>query len=309
MTICYMSLDESISQQYHITIRWGYYNSTHLMQSFDVEIYAPMKAAWRKVLTEWKMGDGKFYTTQPKIHFPKLLFTLLGKIEYKKEYAVNGFRTCFYSINRHKVLSKISKPESSSHLVSQIVFEHLTPLRRASTKNLRRLGKSISMDDVTPGPSDFQPQRKRNPKRKLPIDLDDNSFEGPDDLVFIPSSEDEAESEATIPEESQENSERTTGTSETSIGKLVKGSYVIVRFLGKKAPYHYIGKLLHEDAQDSWTIQHYRCCFEESDSYLSLNEPQNPNLLSTDKEAIDTILAKPLFVTERLRFNKDALVK
>ncbi|CAI9719797.1 Hypothetical predicted protein [Octopus vulgaris] len=98
---------------------------------------------------------------------------------------------------------------------------------------------------------DRQFQRQRDPKRKLRIDLDHSSSEGPDDLAFIPSSEDEAEPDATIPEKSQENAEHSTGTSDTSIGKLEKGSYAIVRFLGKKATCHHVGKLLHENADDS----------------------------------------------------------
>jgi len=46
-------------------------NSTHLLQPLDVAVYAPMKRKWRKVLTEWKVGEGKFHTSIPKHVFPR----------------------------------------------------------------------------------------------------------------------------------------------------------------------------------------------------------------------------------------------
>lgn len=312
---CHLSADViELTETNNIKMVFLPANSTHLLQPLDVAVYGPMKKAWRKVLTEWKMGDGKFYTTMPKIQFPKLLFTLLDKMEHKEDYAVSGFRaTGIHPLNRQKVINKISKPEAATNLVSPMLIEHLAQLREASAKKpgaARRgkvvqvsPGKSISMDNITAGTSGLQSQRKRNPKRKLSLDVDDSDSEGPDDPVCIPSSEDEPEPDATT-EESQESSDRA-GTQDTSTGELKEGSYVIVRYVGKKAPYHYVGKVLHHDVEDSWMIQYFRCCYDGSSSYVSFKQPQNPDLLSTDREAIVKILPKPLFVKDRLCFKKD----
>lgn len=75
---------------------------------------------------------------------------------------MNGFRTTgIYPLNRERVMSKISKPESSTHLVSTMVLEHLSQLREVSAINpgaARQAkiiqvspGKSVSMHDITAG--------------------------------------------------------------------------------------------------------------------------------------------------------------
>jgi len=56
-------------------------NSTHLTQPLDVAYFCPMKMAWRKILTDWRMkGKGRKAPSLPKDEFPKLLKTLMQKL-------------------------------------------------------------------------------------------------------------------------------------------------------------------------------------------------------------------------------------
>jgi hypothetical protein len=53
-------------------------NSTHLCQPLDVAVFRPMKIAWRKILTQWKL---KNKGTIPKSVFPGLLKDLLIRLQ------------------------------------------------------------------------------------------------------------------------------------------------------------------------------------------------------------------------------------
>lgn len=176
-------------------------NSTHLLQPLDVAVYGPMKAEWRKVLTEWKQGLGRYCTTLPKVNFPSLLFTLLSNMDQKEQFAINGFKTTgIYPLNRDKVLSKLTKgnvPPSSQQLVSPMLIEHLSKLREAAATKpgaVRRgraiqvePGKSVSVQELEPvaGPSGSKPATKRNPKRKQASDSSDESSISEDPLPSL----------------------------------------------------------------------------------------------------------------------------
>ncbi|KAJ8968606.1 hypothetical protein NQ317_015892 [Molorchus minor] len=41
-------------------------NSTHLTQPLDIAFFRPLKAAWRKILLEWKRGPGMKEPSIPK---------------------------------------------------------------------------------------------------------------------------------------------------------------------------------------------------------------------------------------------------
>ena len=49
-------------------------NATHLLQPLDVGCFAPLKRTGRKILTDWKMGEGKHFNYLPKWCFPRLYF-------------------------------------------------------------------------------------------------------------------------------------------------------------------------------------------------------------------------------------------
>ena len=172
-------------------------NSTHLLQPLDVAIYGPMKAAWRKVLTQWKQREGKYYTTLPKPQFPRLLFDLLNSegMKNKKQYAVSGFKTTgLFPVNRTRVICKLTKNDMSpSHsLVSPMLMAKLRELREASDKRtgLSRRGRAInispgkSVSQVgitnTAGPSGVG-RRTQSTKRKLHlVDESEDDDESPD---------------------------------------------------------------------------------------------------------------------------------
>ncbi|KAK4320945.1 hypothetical protein Pmani_008200 [Petrolisthes manimaculis] len=158
-------------------------NNTHLLQPLDVAVYAPMKAEWRKVITEWKVCEGRFHTTLPKNVFPRLLFKLMTNMDHKEDFAVNGFKTTgIHPLNWQKVIDKLTRTDvspSSRNLISTMVLEQLSELREASAKKPGAIqrgkavqvspGKSVSWNDIAAVPSGSKSQPKRNPKRKLDI--------------------------------------------------------------------------------------------------------------------------------------------
>ncbi|KAK9745676.1 DDE superfamily endonuclease [Popillia japonica] len=56
-------------------------NSTHLTQPLDIAFFRPLKIGWRQILLKWKKGPGMKEPSLPKSVFPRLLATLLNKIE------------------------------------------------------------------------------------------------------------------------------------------------------------------------------------------------------------------------------------
>lgn len=308
---CHLSADTvEICEDNNIKLVFLPPNSTHLLQPLDVAVYAPMKAEWRKVLTEWKVDEGRFHTTLPKNVFPRLLFKLMINMDRKEDFAINGFKTTgIHPLNRQKVIDKLTRKDlsPSQHLVNSMVLQRLTELREASAKKpgsiqrgkavLVSPGKSVSMDDIAAGPSGYKSQSKGSAKRKLPIESsDDSSSSEDDDLDMLLISEDEPEPDAT-PEGSQEE--------DGSTGEVEEGSYVIVRFPGKKAPYHYVGKCEKKEGENEWNIRYFRRNFDmSSPDFISFKDPQNPDLYVTDTQSIVKHLPFPLFEKNKLFFKK-----
>lgn len=102
-------------------------NSTHLLQPLDVAVYRPMKSVWKKILSNWKETEGKFYKTLPKNHFPRLLFALMehSDMQNRAQWAMSGFRTTgIYPLNRERVVHTLKNTGdiSSAHLVSPLPY-------------------------------------------------------------------------------------------------------------------------------------------------------------------------------------------
>lgn len=81
-------------------------NSTHVCQPLDVSFFKPLKTAWRKVLTEWKMRNRGCI---PKTQFPSLLKKTLDDMENRSSENIrSGFRaTGIFPVNRLEVLKRL----------------------------------------------------------------------------------------------------------------------------------------------------------------------------------------------------------
>ena len=90
-------------------------NSTHLTQPPDVVFFKPMKSAWRKILTDYKLKHCT-QSTIPKNDFPLLLKTLYDEMETtSQQHLKNGFETCgIYPFSPEKVLDNMPAAKSSS---------------------------------------------------------------------------------------------------------------------------------------------------------------------------------------------------
>ncbi|XP_065680509.1 uncharacterized protein LOC136094490 [Hydra vulgaris] len=91
---CHLSIDViKICKANNIRMVFLPPNSTYILQPFDLAVYGPMKSAWRKVITEWKIGKGRFHSSLPKNVFPRSLLNLVTNMNHIQEFAVNGFKT------------------------------------------------------------------------------------------------------------------------------------------------------------------------------------------------------------------------
>lgn len=84
-------------------------NSTHLTQPLDVSFFRPLKEHWRRILHEYKKGEGRTETTVPKTKFPQLLKQLVEKLkENAAKNIASGFRkTGIIPLDRNEVLNVI----------------------------------------------------------------------------------------------------------------------------------------------------------------------------------------------------------
>lgn len=102
-------------------------NPTHLCQPLDVAFFRPMKGAWKKVLTNWKMQNTRL-STVPKDTFPRLLQKALENIDSVqakpnapfanvsqgvKRNLITAFKaTGIYPISREEVLKRLPTVEN-----------------------------------------------------------------------------------------------------------------------------------------------------------------------------------------------------
>jgi len=84
-------------------------NSSHLTQPLDVSFFRPMKIAWRKILEQWKRGEGRKKSSVPKETFPALLTKLENEImKNSVNNLKSGFKKCGIApLNRTKILDRI----------------------------------------------------------------------------------------------------------------------------------------------------------------------------------------------------------
>lgn len=164
-------------------------NSTHFLQPLDVGVFSSLKMEWRRLLTNWKLHDGKHMTTLPKWMIPKLLLKLEEAFVNKWEpLAKAGFRACgIHPLNLQHVISKmrrepISQQQGPEH-VSPNLLSYLKEQREGSVthrqggrgRQLKVLpGQSVSLRDlkdiVSAGPSGAGTgSRKTSKKKRVPV--------------------------------------------------------------------------------------------------------------------------------------------
>lgn len=66
-------------------------NATHLLQPLDVAFFAPLKKAWRAILTEWKLKNKGCIL---KADFPRLLTKAIENIDNLENTIRSGFKAC-----------------------------------------------------------------------------------------------------------------------------------------------------------------------------------------------------------------------
>lgn len=152
-------------------------NTTHISQPLDVAFFAPMKKAWREILTQWKEPqNGSKYATIPKELFPSLLKLLMEKLQPgSRKNLISGFRKCgIWPCTADPLLQRLPNKKSVNiEMISESFLTKLeqksagldipTPLRRKKKLDVPA-GKAISAEDValvTPAPP-----RSKKPRKK-----------------------------------------------------------------------------------------------------------------------------------------------
>lgn len=149
-------------------------NSTHITQPLDVAYFAPLKKAWREILTEYKIKNPSEAQIN-KSHFPILLKNLLEKMEISnKDNIKAGFKaTGIFPLNPNKILRKLPEyEEENKYKIDTVLLDYLkktrapNPLKRTRTNKKIKVepGASISCEDVETlmTTTSKKPQKKEN---------------------------------------------------------------------------------------------------------------------------------------------------
>ncbi|XP_063237501.1 uncharacterized protein LOC134539411 [Bacillus rossius redtenbacheri] len=150
-------------------------NSTHICQPLDLAFFSPLKTAWRKQLTEWKM---KNKGSVRKDQFPRLLKKTLDAIgDNISTNLKSGFKKSgIFPVDKQKVLESL--PSTSSANESDVVTatvalkssfeaflqqsrEKETGVKQRKKKLIVNAGKSLAAQDVLD-----ELQKRSQPKSK-----------------------------------------------------------------------------------------------------------------------------------------------
>ena len=83
------------------------------------------------------------------------------------------------------------------------------------------------------------------------------------------------------------------------------GDCVLVKFLGKKQNFHYVGKVCGPGiSRDTVEIEYFRRVCESGNDFFMFKTPDIPDLFVTDKDAIVKRLPLPTIVKGKVVFNK-----
>lgn len=157
-------------------------NSTHLCQPLDLAFFSPLKTAWRKLLSEWKM---KNRGAVRKDQFPRLLKKALDAIETNISANLKaGFKKSgIYPINKEEVLKCLPKKSFSNEASSPGVawcetfedFLRSTREKETVTKPRKKKvavtpGKSLCETDLLQASEDLK-ENKGQKKRKATMKI------------------------------------------------------------------------------------------------------------------------------------------
>lgn len=231
-------------------------NSTHLLQPLDVVVFAPLKSAWRKILTDWKMGDGRLMTTLPKWVFPRLLLQLEEAMVHKWErLSHSAFRACgIYPLDADHVIARMTHTTdadlSNRDDVSDDLVQYLKSTREASVAHQKPRRKRVN---VSPGAAvtlaylaESQQPSTSTPKRRCR----EEEAEEEDEIEEGLTSDEEQQQQ----EEEEEEEER---EEEWNVESLQRNDYVLVSFGEGKKMVHYVGHLLGKK-YGGWEANFYR---------------------------------------------------
>lgn len=134
-------------------------NSTHLCQPLDVSVFRPLKAAWRAILTDWKLHNRGVV---PKSKFSGLLREMLNRTsENMNRNIVAGFEaTGIFPFDPERVLSRI-RPKNAevgdedAHIVETFT-EVMNSLATVNERNVPKrkpkfvvpAGRSVGLADL-----------------------------------------------------------------------------------------------------------------------------------------------------------------
>ncbi|XP_065669381.1 uncharacterized protein LOC136088747 [Hydra vulgaris] len=155
-------------------------NNTHITQPLDVTFFKPLKTAWRRIITEYKVSPvGCTKASLEKQHFPELLNNLF--IAIKPNQANNlksGFRKCgIYPVNVNQLLTQFRERESYDKEFLEDSFkiflqEEYKPLQSSETEKRKKklsipAGKSVGTADLEKFSNSFDIGSKLAKKTKL----------------------------------------------------------------------------------------------------------------------------------------------
>jgi len=114
-------------------------NATHVLQPLDVSFFHPLKVAWRKVVTDWRMKNNGNKIT--KENFAKLLKSAIDTLDIKT-IMKNGFKTTgLYpfsadAVNYNKLRNKTTgnggpddaEPQNDDHNALSVMEKYIDPI-------------------------------------------------------------------------------------------------------------------------------------------------------------------------------------
>jgi len=114
-------------------------NATHVLQPLDVSFFHPLKVAWRKVVTDWRMKNNRNKIT--KENFAKLLKSAIDTLDIKT-IMKNGVKTTgLYPfsadvVNYNKLRNKTTgnggpddaEPQNDDHNALSVMEKYIDPI-------------------------------------------------------------------------------------------------------------------------------------------------------------------------------------